>query len=260
MKNSVDLSINPKSEVQKITKFLKDTLSQKGFQKVIIGISGGVDSTASLFLLKRTLSVKNIIAVHLPYFTNDATDVKKIAKAANIPTENLLILSIKKSVDDLTTTLDIHGKTNLDTIRIGNIMARVRMIMLYDIARKHNALVCGTENKSEFFLGYFTRFGDEASDIEPIRHLYKTQVYELAKYLQVPKFVIQQEPTAGLWHGQTDEGEFGFSYKVADTILYLHFDKKLSRKEIIKRGYKNVGKILDWSARNEYKHRVPYSI
>ncbi|MBI2190192.1 MAG: NAD(+) synthase, partial [Candidatus Levybacteria bacterium] len=134
------------------------------------------------------------------------------------------ILSIKSIVDKLAKTLGVQPLK--DSIRLGNIMARVRMILLYDLAKKHQALVCGTENRSEYHLGYFTRFGDEASDFEPIRHLYKTQVYQLASYLGVPKTVIDKKPTAGLWAEQTDEGEFGFSYKEADPVLYLYFDKK----------------------------------
>ena len=143
---------------------------------------------------------------------------------------------------------------------MGNIMARARMIVLFDIAKKHNALVCGTENKSEHLLGYYTRFGDEASDIEPIRHLYKTQIYKLAKYLNVPQEIIEAQPSAGLWKRQTDEGQFGFSYEEGDQVLHLYYDKNLSLKELKKYGFKNTEKIISFSKMNEYKHKVPYSI
>jgi NAD+ synthase len=134
------------------------------------------------------------------------------------------------------------------------------MIILYDIAKKENALVCGTENRSESLLGYCTRFGDEASDIEPIRHLYKTQVYELAKYLNIPQSVIQKMPSANLWEGQTDESQFDFTYVEADQVLSLYFDKKLSVEEIQKQGFKNAGKIIEFTRKNFFKHKVPYAL
>lgn len=152
------------------------------------------------------------------------------------------------------------SRSDLDKVRLGNVMARVRMMVLYDLAKKLNAIVCGTENKSEYYLGYFTRFGDAASDFEPIAHLYKTQVYQLAKYLGVPKEFIDKTPTAGLWPGQTDEGEFGFTYKEADAVLQLYFDKKLNLAEIKKRGFKNAEKIIARVLKNEYKHQTPYLI
>jgi len=151
-----------------------------------------------------------------------------------------------------------YGVELFDRIRLGNIIARVRMIILFDLAKKHNALVCGTENKSEKLLGYFTRFGDAASDIEPISHLYKTQVRELANYLKLPQKIIEAKPTAGLWPGQTDEGEFGFTYQEADNVLSLYFDKKISTKKIRSLGYKNALKILAFAKKNSFKEKVPY--
>lgn len=167
--------------------------------------------------------------------------------------------------------------SNLNKIRLGNIIARVRMIILFDLAKKHSALVCGTENKSERLLGYFTRFGDAASDIEPIAHLYKTQVYQLAEYLKLPQKIIDVKPTAGLWKNQTDEGEFGFTYEEADQVLHLYFNKKISSspvilsderseesKDLIKRikkhGFKNVEKIIKRFLENKFKQEVPYSV
>ena len=138
-------------------------------------------------------------------------------------------------------------------------MARIRMIFLYDLAKKHNALVCGTENKSEFYLGYFTRFGDEASDFEPIRHLYKTQIYQLADYLNLPKKIVSQSPTAGLWIGQTDEKDFGFSYQEADMVLNLYLDQKKSLEEITSKNFPHGKKIIARVSKNSFKHLSPYS-
>lgn len=246
--------INPQKEVESIIKFIKQTLEKTKPQKVVIGISGGIDSTTSLYLLTRAINPNNIIAVHLPYFSL-SSNVPKITATVKIPKKNFHTISIKSLVDSFTQKLNTSNQ-----IQTGNIMARVRMIVLYDLAKKYNALVCGTENKSEYYLAYFTRFGDEASDFEPIRHLYKTQVYALARFLNLPNYVIEQEPTAGLWQGQTDEQEFGFSYQEADQVLYLYFEKKESVDKIQKKGFRNAKKIIDWAKKNSYKHHVPYTI
>jgi len=139
--------------------------------------------------------------------------------------------------------------------------ARVRMVVLYDQAKLENALVVGTENYSEQMLGYFTRFGDEASDIEPIRHLYKTQVYELAKHLGVPQEIVVKEPSADLWRGQTDEGELGFSYAQADPILAM-FAQGKSSEDMIKAGCdkKLVEAVLNQVRANNFKHKVPHKV
>lgn len=240
-------SINPEKEKTRIVRFIKQTLQKEGFQNVVVGVSGGVDSTTSLYLLKEAIPAKNIFPVHLYYF-NPNLEFE----------ENVYRLSIKSVVDKFAKTLGV--KPLKDNIRLGNIMARVRMIFLYDLAKKHDALVCGTENRSEYHLGYFTRFGDEASDIEPLQHLYKTHVYQLASSLGMPKTVIEKKPTAGLWTEQTDEGEFGFSYKEADPVLYLYFDKKVSLEEIKKKGFENAEKIINFALKNQYKHHAPHSI
>ena len=134
------------------------------------------------------------------------------------------------------------------------------MILLFDLAKRENALVLGTENKTEHLLGYFTRFGDEASDVEPIRNLYKTQVRQLAPYLGIPKKIIEKTPTAGMWAGQTDEGEFGFTYEDADKILTLYREQKKTAEEIGKEGLKKdvIEKVLGRMKVNEFKHRLPY--
>ena len=133
------------------------------------------------------------------------------------------------------------------------------MITLFDNAKKNNALVIGTENRSEHFLGYFTRFGDAASDVEPIQYLYKTQVKRLAKYLELPQSIIDKAPSANLWKEQTDEGQFGFTYKQADPVLFLYFDKKNSAFSI-ERMFSGASKIIEFAERNLFKLKVPYVI
>jgi len=254
-----DLIINPAKEKGKIVTFLQNTFQNQGIDHAVIGLSGGIDSTVSFFLLKEVLPPENIFIAHLYYFNSVFTPVETVVKEAKIPQENIYHISIKKSVDEI---LKLQNISSLETerMRIGNIAARMRMILLFDLAKKHNSLVVGTENKSENLLGYFTRFGDQASDIEPIEHLYKTQVLQLARYLGVPDALINQTPTAGLWDGQTDEGEFGFTYAEADQVLYLSLEKKLTDEEIEKQGFKNAKKILGWRQKNLFKHEAPYVI
>ncbi len=273
MKNP--LSINPKQETKKIINFLKKTYKKQKINKVILGLSGGIDSTTVLYLLKKVLPTKNIFVIRMNYYPGKKLDI-------DLKGVNVINISIKKIADQFNVEGSVsnffisagtssqsrspESKKNLipspslNKIRLGNIMTRVRMIVLFDLAKQINGLVCGTENKSEKLLGYFTRFGDAASDIEPIFHLYKTQVIELAKYLKVPEKIIIQKPTAGLWKNQTDEGQFGFTYQEADQVLNLYFDKKISTKDIIKLGYSNAKKIITYAKRNEFKQKTPYII
>lgn len=266
------LIINPEQEVDKITRFLKKTFREQKIDKVVLGLSGGIDSTVVLYLLKKTLPLINIYAVQMDY---------RPRKKSNIDLKgiNVVKISIKKIVDQFEGSvtnflapvgpLSTSWKTSqvaknlsrsplANNIRVGNIMARVRMIILFDLAKQLGALVCGTENKSERLLGYFTRFGDSASDIEPISHLYKTQIYQLARYLKVPDQIINQPPTAGLWNGQTDEDDFGFTYQEADQVLCLFYDKKQKIEEIKRLGYANTEKIIERYRSNQFKQKTPY--
>jgi len=254
-------TINPKQAVDKICNFIADMFRRQHFSKVILGLSGGADSVTCLYLLTRALDPKTVFPVHLPYYSTDYRTLTKIVKDLKIPPDNFQIVKIKKPVDQLKNMLLTENiSTKKNKIRLGNIMARVRMIILFDLARKIDALVCGTENKSEHLLGYFTRFGDGAADIEPIQHLYKTQVYQLAKYLKVPKPIISQKPTAGLWKGQTDEGQFGFTYKEADTVLSLYFDQKKPLSIIDMAEHPNAKKIITMVKNNQFKQQTPYTL
>ncbi len=248
------LQIDPQQEKKNIVTFLQEVFAKQRIENAVIGLSGGIDSTVSFYLLKEVLAPENIFVAHLYYDSPVFPLFEEILDRCKIPDENRYLRSIKEPVD---TTVKLLAAED-DPMRKGNIAARMRMIALFDLAKKHNALVCGTENKSENLLGYFTRFGDQASDIEPIEHLYKTQIYQLAKYLGIPDGIVRQHPTAGLWLGQTDEGEFGFTYEEADAVLSLTFEKKLSIEELEKRGLSNAKKILDWHKRNLFKHNTPY--
>lgn len=251
------MEINTKQTKQQLISFLKKIFTKQKIEQAVIGLSGGIDSTTSFFLLKEVLPAKNIHVMHLYYFKPVFSDIEKEVRNAGIPVSNIHLLSIKKTVDAIA-KLNHLTTSEADKVRLGNISARVRMIVLFDLAKKVNGLVVGTENKTENLLSYFTRFGDQASDIEPIAHLYKTQVLALAKELGVPEVLINQKPTAGLWKGQTDEGQFGFTYKEADQVLYLHLEKKVSIAQLKKQGFKNAEKILEWRKNNLFKHNVPY--
>lgn len=248
------LAINPQEETEKIVAFLQKTFKKQQIEHAVLGLSGGIDSATSLFLLTKALPLENIHVVHMPYYAYDTKRIEAIVAAAEISPEQLHSISIKDPVDALQKILKVDKN---QTVRLGNIMARVRMITLFDFAKKIYGLVVGTENKSEYHLSYFTRFGDEASDIEPIQHLYKTQVSTLAKYLGVPKFVLDAHPSAGLWEGQTDETEFGFTYREADQVLIRYFDKK-EPLDTIKKDIPKAEKIIAWCNKNSFKHKVPY--
>lgn len=242
---------------EKIEKFIRETIFSAGFSKAIIAVSGGVDSAVVVSLAVRAVGLESVLVTFLPYGqlnSKGSRDAHLVIKELGLPKKNIFEIDIKKTVN----IIALSDK-KIDKARKGNIMARVRMTYLYDMAKKNKALVCGTENKTEYLLGYFTRFGDDASDIEPIRSLYKTQVVGLAKYLNISEEIIKKAPTAGLWEGQTDEGEFGFTYREADKILYLKYEKNLSERDIIKQGIdkKIVKKVLLRANQNAFKHRVP---
>lgn len=240
-----------------LTLFVKDAFHNAGTTRAIIAISGGVDSSTSCTLAVRALGAENVFPMLLPYGhlnTQGVLDSMNLMEWLKIPLSNRMRVDIQPAVD-----LIVRSVGSIDNIRRGNIMARVRMTILFDQAKRRRALVVGTENKTEQLLGYFTRFGDEASDIEPLRNLYKTQVYELATFLGVADSILKQAPTAGLWFDQTDEGEFGFSYKEADAILIELVDGKKTPEDVMRLGYDKavVEKVYNRMKNNDFKHHLP---
>lgn len=256
----VNLSIIPEQEAKTIANFIKATVLSAGFSKVILGLSGGIDSAVSCSLAVKALGAENICVGLFPYGElnkEGSEDAQTLINQLNIPPSNIHQLDIKPLVQPL-----LKLDSSMDGLRKGNFLARIRMMLLFDLAKKMDCLVLGTENRTEHLLGYFTRFGDEACDIEPIIHLYKTQVRQLAKYFNIPCKIIDKPPTAGLYTGQTDEGDFGFRYKQADQILYLFTEKKKKISQIISMGFKRqtVEKVVERYRQNQYKHLVPYTI
>jgi NAD+ synthase len=246
------------SMAQHIRDFIRETLTTAGVSRLVVNISGGVDSAVTAALALQAVGSRNLFLAMMPYGelgTQGVHHASLLVEALQMPQEQVLRIDIKRAVDAIS-----EQAMAPDRVRLGNIMARVRMIFLFDLAKRLGALVCGTENRTEHYLGYFTRFGDAASDLEPIRGLYKTQVWELARALDIPAPIIEQAPTAGLWEAQTDEGELGFSYQDADRVLTLSFDEHLGIDEIAARGLPReiVLSVLEHVARNDFKHRLPY--
>lgn len=254
-----DLIIDPKQVTIEIVQFLSQIFQREGFSKAVIAISGGVDSATSLALTVKALGPRCVFPVFLPYGElnkQGVLDAEVACAAYGIPQDQWSQIDISPHVDSIIST-----DAAMNNVRKGNIMARVRMIFIYDMAKKMNALVVGTENKSEHYLGYYTRFGDEASDIEPLRELYKTQVYQLATYLNVPDVILKKAPSAGLWNGQTDEGEFGFGYQEADEILFL-YEQHIPVSKIVER-MKNNGntqRVINHIKTMKYKQNLPYTM
>lgn len=243
---------NPAQEIENIVSFLQNKYSDSKTTLGIIAVSGGIDSALSLTLLTLALGNENVHAVLLPYKSQNMSDAQSIIKHNKIPQANVHEINIQEVADFIISKQHISIK---ETLRRGNIMARTRMIFLYDLAKKLNTLVCGTENKSEHYLGYFTRFGDAASDIEPISHLYKTQVRQLAAHLNLPMAIQTKQPSAGLWEGQTDELELGFTYSQADQVLAYAIDNHPRPKlpeDIIK-------KVQNRVEQQAFKRVVPYT-
>ncbi|HLX13016.1 MAG TPA: NAD+ synthase, partial [Bacteroidota bacterium] len=212
--------------------FLKDEITNAGFSKGIIGLSGGVDSALAAALAVEALGKENLLAVKLPYKTSNPASV---ADADAM----IKLLGIRSATVDITPMVQpyIDGGKIADKTRKGNIMARERMIVLYDLSAVESALVIGTSNKTEMLLGYGTQFGDLACAVNPLGDLYKTQIWQLAEFMGLPKQIIEKKPTADLWEGQTDEDELGFSYKQVDLLLYNLIDERRNDEDMIEMGF-----------------------
>lgn len=230
-----------------ITTFIQQTFQNQNSSTAIVGVSGGIDSAVVLTLLVKALGPTHVIPVFLPFGTQDMSDAHRIAAYNAIPESRWCTRDIQPFV------LPIQSATHADQFRTGNIKARVRMIVLFDIAKQYSALVCGTENKSEHYLGYFTRFGDGASDVEPIIHLYKTQVRQIARELGIPEIFLTKAPSADLWEGQTDEVELGFSYEQADRALAVLLNESSEKVDPIV-----LEKVKERVESQAFKRLTPY--
>ena len=248
------LMLDAETVTNLLVRFIKDETGNAGFSRGVIGVSGGVDSAVSAYLTVKALGKANTRAVVLPYRTGSPQsirDAEQVVQELDIKSETV---DISPMVDSY---CDKHKVT--DKVRRGNIMARMRMILLYDISAREKALVIGTSNKTESLLGYGTLHGDTACALNPIGDLYKTQVWQIAKFLGVHKRIIDKKPTADLWTGQTDEDELGFTYRDVDQLLFQMIDERRSDEELSEMGFSKefVKKVRSLVRKNQFKRRPP---
>lgn len=237
-----------------LVNFIRNEVQKSGFSKVVLGLSGGVDSAVSCALATKALGKENVLAVMMPYKSSSAdslSDAQRLIEQLGVESERR----------EITATVDafFSDKPNANHLRRGNVMARVRMITLYDISARDSRLVLGTSNKTELLLGYGTLFGDMASAINPIGDLYKTQVWQLAKHLNIPSSIIEKKPSADLWEGQSDEAELGFTYREVDDLLYKLVDLRLRDEDLLSEGINPefLAKVKRLVVRNQFKRLTP---
>jgi NAD+ synthase len=239
---------------QLLVRFLRSEAGKFGFERVLVGLSGGVDSAVSAALCARAFGPKQVLGLRLPYRTSSPaseSDALAVVAALGIETRKV---DISAMVDGYVLQQDVA-----DRVRRGNVMARARMIVLYDLSAESRALVIGTSNKTEILLGYSTQFGDAASALNPLGDLYKQQVFQLARHLGLPARVIEKTPSADLFEGQTDEAELGASYAEIDALLERMVDQRYGEEELVAAGFERefVRRIAARVAQNQYKRLPP---
>jgi NAD+ synthase len=254
MKMHIDLSINTEVARTILVGFIRSEVTRVGFTRAVVGLSGGIDSALSCVLAAEALGPENVLAVRLPYRSSSPDSLEHA---------QMLIdqLGVQSETLEITPMVEpwFEREPEMSNTRRGNIMARERMIVLYDRSETFKGLVIGTSNKAEILLGYSTLFGDAASAINPIGDLYKTHVRQLSRALKIPAVIVDKPPSADLWVGQTDEGELGFSYEEADQLLYLLVDQRYSPQEAVEAGFeeKLVKVVVERMRRNQFKRMQP---
>ncbi len=233
--------------------FLDNEVRKTGIQKVVVGLSGGLDSAVVAVLAQRVFK-DDLLCVKMPsqYSSQSSLDdAAELCSDFNLNHEIASIEPMLKAYEEM--------NPNLNNLRKGNFSSRMRMSTLFDISARENALVLGTSNKSELMLGYGTLYGDLSSAVNPIGDLYKSEVFELAKYLNVSNSIIKKPPSADLWDGQNDEDDLGYTYKQLDEAMKLYVEDRLSRDEIVKIGLdpKMVDMIIERIFRNHFKRKMP---
>ncbi len=251
---SAKLNINTDLARTVLKTFLRDEIRKVGVEHAVIGLSGGIDSALACYLVAQAIGAHNVYAVRLPYRTSSPDSLAH----AQLIIDDLKINSETVEITDMVDPL-IDRTPGITDKRKGNVMARARMIVLYDRSAAHNALVIGTSNKTELLLGYGTLFGDMASALNPIGDLYKTQIRQLARAIGVPQPIVDKPPSADLWLGQTDEAEMGLTYADVDQLLYLLIDERYSPEEAVEAGFDRayVDRVLKLIRTMHFKRRPP---
>jgi NAD+ synthase len=249
-----DLTINTDLARTILTGFLKTEITRTGFSHAVIGLSGGIDSALSCVLAAEALGPENVLAVRMPYKSSSRDSLEDAQRVIDVTGVQSMTVEITEMVDPL-----IARFPDMDNMRKGNIMARTRMIVLYDQSAAFRGLVVGTGNKTEILLGYTTLFGDSANALNPIGDLYKTQVRQLSQALGVPESILQKAPSADLWAGQTDESELGYTYAEVDQLLYLLVDQRYTPDECVEAGFDAsfVKSVVERVRRNHFKRILP---
>lgn len=246
--------INPSLVNQELVEFIRSEVEKSPYDKGIIGLSGGIDSAVVAYLACEALGKENLTALIMPY----KTSTKDVIEDAKFVASNLGIKYIEIDISPMIDSFLKHHPHG-NPRRVGSKMVRERSALLYYYADLYKTVVLGTSNKSEMLLGYFTKFGDPASDILPLKNLYKTHVIELAEAIGVPKSIIEKPPSGGMWLGQTDEKEYGFMYEEADPILYYISDLRCSEEDMVKIGFNRelIKKVMERVHNSEFKRKHP---
>lgn len=244
---------------RKIVDFIRDYVYSSSVEGVVLGLSGGVDSSVTATLLVKSLGRNNVLALIMPHSETSKVDVEDAISVAKMLNIEYKVINIDKCVDVVINSSPwLIGYT--DKVVKGNIIARIRMIILYHHANALKRLVAGTSDRSEYLLGYFTKHGDGAADFFPLLDLYKTQVRKLAYYLGLPKRICEKPSSPGLWRDHLAIEELGFNYGIIDQVLYGYFDKKLPINEIAEKvglNVEDVKNILNRIKVTEHKRVLP---
>ena len=248
------LPLNPELLHRLLVGFLRDEVQKTGTKRVVLGISGGVDSSLVAMLAAEALGPANVLGIRMPY---------RLSSKESLEHADLVVAAsgIESMQIEITPQIDAYFERfpDADAARRGNKMARERMTILYDHSARIGGLVLGTSNKTELLLGYGTIHGDLASAVNPLGDLYKAQVWNLAAHVGVPRPIIEKPPSADLAPGQTDEGDLGFSYEEVDRLLYLMVDLRYERDDLVAAGFATdfIDRVASRVQRSQFKRRLP---